>query len=70
MLRRADEALPANGPEGASWCRQGCGKVAIIHTEGHDHFPGAFFMTLFLFIGRQKGAVQEMEEIAGVVDTH
>lgn len=27
-------------------------------------------MTLFLFIGRQKVAVQEAEELAGVVNTH
>lgn len=47
----------------------GLWKAAMIHTEGGDYFPAVFFTTLFLFIARQKVAVQKMEELAGVVDT-
>jgi len=76
MPCHAAGALPANGPrcaqlpKRASWHRQGCGKAGVIHTEGNYYFPAIFFMTLFLFISRQKGARQETEELEGAVDTH
>lgn len=43
-------------PEGVSWCG------VEIHTEGNYYFPGTFVMIRFLFIGKQKVAVQETED--------